>query len=119
MSVFNPSLTGKVSLIVRRYTKGTRAKNGSYIPGGSTTFNIIANHQPLTDEEMLLLPEAKRQKQVRKVYTASELKPVDVENDIKADEINIDGSEYVVFKVQNYNMGVLDHFKAIVVREDQ
>lgn len=119
MSVFNPRLTGKVNLTGTRYGTGTRLPNGRYVEGGTTALSFTANHQPLTGSEMLELPEGERVRNVRKLYTATTLRPADVSTKARADEVDIDGETYVVFRTMPYNMGVLDHHKVIVIRRDQ
>lgn len=119
MTSFNPRLTGKVNLNGLRFAQGSVNRAGRYSKGTSTPLNFKANHQPLNGKELLLLPEGEREKRTKKLYTAFELRGVDIENKISADEIIIGSEIYKVFNVKPYSMGVLDHFKVIVIRKDK
>lgn len=119
MTSFNPRLTGKVILTGTRFAAGTRGNNGRYTKGATSPLSFTGNHQPLTDADLLLLPEGEREKKVRKIYTTFALRPASVNGQTSADHVVIDGETFEVFRVKTYNMGVLDHHKVIAIRLDQ
>lgn len=119
MTVFNPSITGKVTLTGTRFASGFHNSNGRYEEGINIPISFEANHQPVSGRELLLVPEAERVKDVRKIYTSFTLRTARVPNRTLADEVVIDNLLYQVFQVETYNMGVLNHTKAIVIRKDQ
>lgn len=104
---------GYVSLPITRYESGSYV-DGNYVIGSSETFNIVANVQPAKYYETLILPEGKRSTEVIKVYSRCEIraeKPGD--NGWGADQILWNDKLFEVFRVQQYQMGILDHYKAI------
>lgn len=115
MTTFNPSVTGKRTVNLTRYTAGSYV-NGSYVDGSSTVTPIEVNYQPANEEILLQLPEAERSRDPLVVYTSEALRTVDKDSNLAADQIEINGNQYKVHKVARYEMGVLDHTKAIVLR---
>lgn len=101
---------------VTRASAGSWTK-GRYVEGGTSTFEITGSVQPMGPKETELLPEAYRTKRAYRVYTATELKTVDVPNSVSADSISIDGSDYEVIDV-SYWRQMMPHYKAIVVRRE-
>ena len=118
-------LTGKTALAIKRKTAGSYNNDGVYSEGTTTTFDIVANVQPnLTRNEMMLLPEGERSKQTLKLYTSSALRMRrEGANGHDADEFNWtdmngDTGTYQVMKLIGYQMGVLNHQKALCVRKE-
>lgn len=114
-TTFNPRVTGKVTVNLTQYTAGSYV-NGVYQDGSTTVTPIVVNYQPANEEILLQLPEAERSRDPLVVYTPAVLKTVDKDNNLAADQLEIGGSMYKVHKVARYEMGVLDHTKAIVLR---
>lgn len=87
--------------------------------GEPTTFNIIANVQPLNPDELVNMPEDQRTRETLKLYTAtlllttSEIAPLH-----GPDSFVFDGLTYQVQQVMRYKGQHLGHNKAICVRLD-
>lgn len=109
-------LTKKIPLDLLRKTAGSYV-DGEWVEGTETTVPVEVNIQPLKEAELLLLPEADRGKQWWKVYSASEIR-MDKQGTSgwAADEFVYQGDRYKVMKVENYAMGILNHFRALAAR---
>lgn len=111
--------TGKVPLTLMR----PDGAGGSYVDGvwADSAYNpveILANVQPTGYKETMLMEEADRSKKMVKVYSASPIYSQE-ENENGADEFEWEGDTFVVMKVLNYSMGVLNHYKAIGVMKEK
>jgi|SRR5690554_2212041 len=111
--------TGKVPLTLMR-PDGT---GGSYVDGiwvdaSYSPVEIMANVQPTGYKETMLMEQADRSKKMVKVYSASPIYSQE-ENENGADEFEWEGDTFVVMKVLNYSMGILNHFKAIGVMKEK
>lgn len=118
--MLNPPLllVGKVTLSVTR-TTATTYLVGRPVLGTSSVVSVVCNVQPiLKSSDTILLPEADRSKAVLKVYTSgSELKALKEGGaGWAADRFVWQGDTYEVMKVINYQMGVLNHYKALCQR---
>lgn len=113
-------LTRSVDVVLSRHATGTYDASGDYIAAVPTTVTIKANVQPvLKGTDILLLPEAFRTKKVLKLYSSSEIRQRSEHgNDWEADRFTWEGETYEVMRVIRYNMGVLNHFKALAVIVD-
>ena len=109
-------LTKKIPLTLIRSAAGSYV-DGEWVEGTETNVSIDVNIQPLKEAELLLLPEADRSKQWWKVYSASEMR-MDKQgaSGWAADEFVYQGDRYKVMKVENYAMGIHNHWKAIAAR---
>lgn len=121
--MLNPPLlsVGSVPLTLTRRTLPTYV-NGRLVPGTSTEVIITANVQPvLKSSDTMLIPEADRSKACLKVYSKGE--PIqqlkEGVNGWDADLFTWQGDVYEVMKVINYEMGILNHYKAICMRKEQ
>lgn len=106
-------------LTVRRKPVGTFVK-GRYVPSGAETVFTIANCslQPMDPEELELLPEGFRTKQVVKIYSPEELHTGDAEAGQEADRIEYRGETFEVHSVEDWD----DHgayWKAVAVKMGQ
>lgn len=116
MTVFNPKSTGKVTLNVTRTSSDGSYVKGKYVDGTTSVIPIEANYQPANEEILLALPEAERSRDPHVVYTPFSLRTVNKDTGTPADQVEINSVQYKVHKVARYEMGVLDHTKAIVLR---
>lgn len=109
-------LTKKIPLDLLRKTAGSYV-DGEWVEGTETTVPVEVNIQPLKEAELLLLPEADRGKQWWKMYSASEIR-MDKQGTSgwSADEFIYQGDRYKVMKVENYQMSILNHWKALAAR---
>lgn len=118
--MLNPPLllTGRVTLPVTRRQAATYV-NGRPVPGVESIVPVVCNVQPvLKASDTLLIPEADRSKACLKVYTkGGEMKALkEGGNGWAADRFTWKGDLYEVMKVIDYEMGVLNHYKAICMR---
>jgi hypothetical protein len=86
---------------VNRYGVGTYV-NGEAVPGPITPLIIWATIQPLTDAEMLSLPEGRRTRRYVKCYTDTLLRIGDQVAGIGADQIFYDGSFFECERVETW-----------------
>lgn len=109
-------LTKKIPLTLIRSSAGSYV-DGEWVEGTETNITIDVNIQPLKPSELLILPEADRSRQWWKVYSASEIR-MDKQGTSgwSADEFVYQGDRYKVMKVENYSMGILNHFRALAAR---
>lgn len=110
-------LTRHVFIDVIRVGEGEYVKH-RWVEGGETIINIKANVQPARFKDLQLLPESERTKEYIKVFSVEELRTAkEGVNNHGADIILWKGNRYRVMSVKNYEMGVLDHYKALAARE--
>lgn len=109
-------LTKSIALTVYRKTQGSYV-NGDWVEGTEAEITRTVNIQPLKPNEILMLPEAERTRQWWKVYSDEDLR-TDKEgaSGYSADEFIYQGERYKVMKVSNYEMGILNHHKALATR---
>ena len=112
------SLTKTVPLTLKR-----PSTVGGYVDGvwqEATTSDVViqANIQPVKDEELMLFPESERSKEWYKIYSTSEIKTTkEGVGGWDADRFQWKGDWYRVMKVRVYQMGILDHYRAMAARE--
>ena len=111
---------------LRNFTLTVTRKSGAYVNGiwadsDNSTFTIIASVQPLTQNEMQSLPEARRESVGYTLYTDTNLRTARQAETpaIQADIVTIDSEEYEVYKVEKWQNAVISHYKAIVLRIEQ
>lgn len=93
--------------------------NGRPQTGPDTTHTIVGNIQPMKYETVLKMPESDRNKEWYTILC-------DLDQDIRtsregsggweADSILLNGFNYKVMKILQYDMGVLDHKEVQVAR---
>ena len=111
--------TGKVPLtLMRPDGAGGSYVDGVWVDSAYNPVEILANVQPTGYKETMLMEEADRSKKMVKVYSASPIYSQE-ENENGADEFEWEGDTFVVMKVLNYSMGILNHYKAIGVMKEK
>lgn len=90
---------------------------GLRVEGAESQFEILASIQPTTPEVMELFPEGDRVKESFTLYTDTELKTADVDNETPADFVFIEGEKYIVVKVSKWQNKILDHYKVVIIKE--
>lgn len=109
-------LTKKVLISISRTSQGSYL-NGDWVDGIEATIERNVNIQPLKYNEVLQLPESERTRDWYKVYSDEDLRSAREGVDgYAADEFDWEGSHYRVMKVQNYSIGILNHWKALAAR---
>ncbi len=114
MSLASPLFTSGTYTVTRRAT-GSLA-NGDWTPGASSTFTVEADLQPLSGNDLKILPEGQHGEEMQKLYLSVELFTARL--DKEADQITIDGAEWKVINVRKYTI-LTGNFKVIVARIDQ
>lgn len=111
-------LTGRTTLDVIRREAETIVR-GRPSPGAESVVPVVCNVQPvLKSTDTYLLPEADRSRATLKVYTkGAELRQRKEGVDgWAADRFYWKGELYEIMKVIEYDMGVLNHYKALCSR---
>lgn len=109
---------GSVCLTVKRKTAGSYV-NSRWQEGTETTIKIKANVQPnLSGRDVRTLPEGDRSKKTIKLYTTSDINVAEQGELLEGDKVLWKGEWYEVRATFPYEMGVLNHTKAICVREE-
>ena len=90
--------------------------DGVFVNGAQTTFQIVANVQPLTADELINLEEAQRTRETLKLYTRTTLLSAQESPSEVADQLSFDGKQYQIQQVYRYKGQHLRHNKAICVR---
>lgn len=109
-------LTKTVPVTVYRYPQGSYVE-GKYVKGTPVEIIRNINIQPYKPYEISILPESERTKAWFKVYCAEDLRTKkEGTGGYEADEFIWQGDRYRIMKVENFAMGVLDHFRAHAAR---
>ena len=109
-------------MTVSRAQGGEYDTNRNYVDKAPKPFCTMSSIQPYKKgKDQVVLPEGIRSEDALVVWTKDELRVADQFNNLKADETTIDGREYVVFFVSNWNRHGLsvDHYEAIIIRKDK
>lgn len=115
MTIPTPSEQFNSGISVKRYPAAAMAK-GRYQAVTPTTFTIVASIQPMGGDEILMLPEGDREKEVLSLFTETELRVADQDNKTESDRVAWEGSDYEVIKVRPWKMGALDHYECVIAR---
>lgn len=114
MTIDIPSIFKK-SFTVYRGTQGAYV-SGRWVAGSETTFTATGSMQPMKPDELLVLPEGIRTKDVKKFYTDDNLNTANELLKIPADQVDIGGKRYEVHGDMDHNTGHSAHNKVILVR---
>lgn len=88
--------------------------NGVWVEGGETLIIITASVQPTTGEEMLSLPEGRRNKKTYSLFTSTDVNVIS--GGANPDQVVIFGERYEVIRVEPWQnnppvFGIVNHFK--------
>jgi hypothetical protein len=108
-------MIGRETLQCRRVEPGSYI-DGEYHEGQCTTIEIMASVQPVVGDELVMLPEGRRDRQTYKLYTKTELYGVSLQQSRNPDTVIIADEEYEVFEVQSWRNNIINHYKVIVQR---
>jgi len=116
MSIAQFSLVRKTPVTILRHSQGAFV-DGDWVEGAEQQVVIQANVHPFSDYQVMMLPESDRTKSWMWLFTASLVRQKkEGANGNDADRVTWDGDLYEVRAVQNFKMGVQDHFEAKLVR---
>jgi len=114
MSLFN-----KIILNCLRQLPGYYNESGKWIEPQPTSFTIKGTLQPLSPEEIRLLPEGRRTSESYNIFSKTELKLSSIENKTNPDIVLINGVKFEVIKVNKWTNGIIDHYHIIIVKIDE
>ena len=88
--------------------------NGIFVEGAETLIIITASIQPTTGEEMLSLPEGRRDKKTYSLFTSTDINVI--VGGANPDQVLIFGERYEVVRVEPWQnrptvFGIINHFK--------
>lgn len=116
MSIAQLTLVKKTPVDILRHAEGSYV-DGEWVEGSEVTITITANIHPFSDYQVMMLPESDRTKSWVWLFTADVVRQKkEGVGGYGADRFMWDGDLYEVMKVQNYRMGVVDHFEAKCTR---
>lgn len=105
----------------KQYKVIRASKEGDYVQGrwvptkNTSTVTITASVQPIDGDMLQILPEGERSMEMRTLYTTTKLNTVK-ETGLKVpDVVCIDGGEWEVHRVEQWQP-LLDHYKCLIVR---
>jgi len=96
------------AITIKRYAEGSYV-NGHYVQGVSISSSAMANIQPLSGAELLLLAKGDREKDTIKVFTNSNTPFYN--NDL----ITYNSTEYRMVKVKNWTDHLIPHYRGFGV----
>jgi len=99
------------TLSVTRKEAGSYSNTtGNYTAGASTIFSITASVQPASGKQLERIPENRRERDAKAIYTRTKLK--------NNDFITIDSNVYEVDNVRDYSRHpFLAHYEVLVTRK--
>lgn len=109
------SLTKWVDVVLTRSTGvgDYSATTGKFIPAAKTQVTIIANVQPMKFSHVMMMDSAQRTKEWLNIWSESEIKKMqEGSGGWESDTFIWNGKRFKVMDVQQYKMGVLDHYHA-------
>lgn len=89
-------------MVVEREAQGSRYVDGIYEQGGAETFRIRASVQQPSPDDLQILPEGERNKDILKFTCASLVKTTDDKERTMADHILYNNRKYKVISVQDF-----------------
>jgi hypothetical protein len=88
---------------------------GKPVRNYSPAITILASVQPIPGEELTKLFPGGEVTEAVRIYTDVPLSPGQ-EGQVPEDRIAYNGKQYYVIEVQAWDMGQLDHFRALAIR---
>lgn len=91
--------------------------NGIWVEGTETEIAITASVQPTSGEEMLSLPEGRRNRKTYSLFTSTPIEVIHgLNNSTNPDQIEIYGERYEVIQVNVWQnnppiFGIVNHYK--------
>lgn len=119
MTIMRLRLTGRKSFPAKRTMPGHYDEYGQWVEGEEEEFEVKGNEQPLPGDEMLMLPDSFRSRDIRKFFSITRLNSMEEEDGINPDKVQINGVWFSVLKRAEFQMGVRDHYEYTLVREEQ
>lgn len=118
-STMHLRLTGRKPFTAYRTQPGYYDDYGDWVEGAEETFTVYGNEQPYPGDEIVMVPESFRSKDLRKFFSVTRLNSMEEESAQNPDKVEIRGVKFSVLKREEYQMGVRDHYEYSLVREEQ
>lgn len=110
---FNKPLTGT------RFGPPVRVGGRVISLGSETPLAFNGSEQPMTANEMNSLPEGRRTSSTKKLFVDIKLNSIEESNNTNPDRIILVDGTYEVFRVQDWQNGIIPHYVAFVTRINQ
>lgn len=88
---------------------------GEYQDGMSEPITIYGSVQPVSGQELMVLPEGLRTRETVKIYTDTELNTAEFNQ--RPDRLEWRGKVYEIAMKAPYQSGVINHFKYYATKE--
>lgn len=103
----------RIPVNLYRYAAGAYV-NGLWVQAAPTLIPITASIQPTTGEEMLSIPEGRRNKKTYSLFTSTDVNVI--AGGANPDQVDIFGERYEVVRVEPWQnnppvFGIVNHFK--------
>lgn len=106
----------KFSLTVKRYNDSSYDDTtGKVIEGRETDIEIKASVQAVKGSELNSNPSLRSETKTYRVYTRTKLFTAE-QDGFQADKIEIYGEEYEIVQVEEWQNGLINHYKAYAQR---
>lgn len=111
------SLASHVSLPVKRPAAGSFVA-GRYVEVAPVALTVLASVQPLTGEDLEVLPEAERTSDAIEIFSIAELFPVNHTLNKLGDLVTYRGRDYRVRNVEQWDVNG-NYFRSVATRVGQ
>lgn len=101
------------SLTVKRKA-GASFVSGRWTGGSESDIAIKCSVQPLSEKELVSLPEGRRTRENYRIFTDTELFTVDAQN---PDEVIYLGERYEVYTVGKWQNQIINHYTYIITKK--
>lgn len=109
----------RVPVAIYRMNAGSYV-NGRWVQSGENLINITASIQPTSGEDVLSIPEGRRNRKTYALFTSTPIETIHGLNDsTNPDQAVVYGERYEVIKVEIWQnnppvFGIVNHYKIIV-----
>lgn len=86
---------------------GGAYSSGRWVEGTESDVAFRASVQPLSERELLALPEGRRTLETYKIFSDTQLNTVGSQN---PDEVVLNGERFEVYSLGDWHNGILEHF---------
>ena len=107
-------------VVTRRNGRGKLKADGSFTRANTQQFEIQASIQPyMQADSQFVLPDGVDTKDVRILYTQSDIRTADEYGQWNADSITIEGVEYDAYRVGKWHLYITTHDEVMFIRRDK
>ena len=103
-------MLGRFPRLVKRQVGGS-FQNGRWVKGAPQEIIVEMSSQPVAGKELEFLPEARRETQSMKFYSAVELIPQSAAG--TGDVVVLPYGEFEVISCEPYQSGLINHYKSL------